>query len=246
MMEKPLMPDFQEKCAYFDENWADITARAAAAAEKSGRRPEDITLLAATKTVDPAVVNYAISKGLRYIGENRVQEYLSKYDALHLEGVGRHFIGHLQTNKVKMILDKVDMIESVSSLKLARVISDLAVASGRVMPVLLEINIGGEESKSGFTPEELPEAILQITQMKGVCVEGLMAIPPICEEESQIRKYFAEMRQLFIDIRSKKYDNSNVLYLSMGMSGDFDIAIEEGANLVRIGTALFGKRNYAK
>ena len=244
MMENLSPRDLRERQARFDENWADITQRVGDAARRSGRRPEEITLLAATKTVPPELINYAISKGLRCIGENRVQEYLSKYDRLCLEGVSRHFIGHLQTNKVKMLLDKVDMIQSVSSVKLARVISDGALAAGRVLPILLEVNVGGEESKSGFDPQMLAESFFQIAQMPGIRVEGLMAIPPICSTESQSRKYFAEMRQLFIDIRDKKYDNSNVLYLAMGMSGDFEPAIEEGANMVRIGSALFGKRNY--
>lgn len=244
MTEKLSSSEFLEKKQYFDENYADIRHRLAVAAEKSGRRAEEITLLAATKTVHPDVINYAIDSGIRFIGENRVQEYLSKVDDLRLEGVARHFIGHLQTNKVKMIADKVDMIESVHSLKLAEQIGAVCADQNRVMDILLEVNIGAEESKSGFLPEELSEAVLKIAQIDGVRIQGLMAIPPICERTEDARKYFAQMHKLFIDIRDKNIDNSNMVCLSMGMSDDFDIAIEEGANIVRIGTALFGRRFY--
>lgn len=244
MTERLSNDELNEKKRYFDQNYADILTRAAAAAEKSGRRPEEITLLAATKTVSPEVMNYAFSKGIRYMGENRVQEFLSKYDELQLDGVTRHFIGHLQTNKVRMILDKVEMIESVDSVRLASCIGEQAARAGRVMDILLEVNIGREESKSGLLPENVEAAVREIAQIEGVCVQGLMAIPPICDDEKTARKYFAQMRQLFIDIKAKNIDNSNMVCLSMGMSDDFDIAIEEGANLVRIGTALFGRRLY--
>ncbi|MGI6269627.1 MAG: YggS family pyridoxal phosphate-dependent enzyme [Candidatus Howiella sp.] len=244
MTERLSNNELAEKKRYFDENYADIITRAAAAAKKSGRRMEDITLLAATKTVPPEVMNYAFSKGIRYMGENRVQEFLSKYDDLRLEGVTRHFIGHLQTNKVRMIIDRVDMIESVDSLRLAACVGEQAARAGRVMDILLEVNIGKEESKSGFLPDEAETAVREIAQMRGVRVQGLMAIPPICDDKKVARKYFAQMRQLFIDIKAKNIDNSNMVCLSMGMSDDFDVAIEEGANLVRIGTALFGRRLY--
>lgn len=244
MTERLSNDELMEKQRYFDENYADILARAAAAAEKSGRRPEEIILLAATKTVSPLMMNYAFSKGIRYMGENRVQEFLSKYDDLQLEGVSRHFIGHLQTNKVKMIIDRVDMIESVDSHRLALCIGEQAARNGRVMDILLEVNIGKEESKSGFLPGDVETAVREIAQIDGVHVRGLMAIPPICDDEKTARKYFAQMRQLFIDIKAKNIDNSSMVCLSMGMSDDFDIAIEEGANLVRIGTALFGRRLY--
>lgn len=244
MTEKLSAEEFERKKAYFDQNVADIRPRIAAAAARSGRTAQDIHFLAATKTVHPDVINYAISKGITYIGENRVQELLGKYDALHLDGVARHFIGHLQTNKVKMIIDKVDMIESVHSMKLAQTIGRLAVENNRVMDILLEVNIGSEESKSGFAPNEVEDAIRQIAQIDGVSVKGLMAIPPICARKSDAEKYFSQMQKLFIDIRDKNIDNSSMLYLSMGMSEDFDLAIEHGANIVRIGTALFGARVY--
>ena len=226
----------------FDENYKQIISNIARAAEKSGRKSEDIILLAATKTVDVEVINHAIQSGIGYIGENRVQEFLSKYD--NYAPVHRHFIGHLQTNKVKDIIDKVELIHSVDSYKLACEISKQATKRNIIMDVLLEINIGNEQSKSGFCYEEAYEAVQKIAQLDGVKVRGLMAIPPICENSEQNRKYFAKMKKLFIDIGTKKIDNSSMDILSMGMSDDYEAAIEEGANMVRLGTALFGRRNY--
>ncbi len=242
MTEKLSIEEFAQKCEYFDENYNDIKNRVIAAAEKTGRSFDDITLLAATKTVHTAVINHAIEKGISFIGENRVQEFLSKDE--QLLPVHKHFIGHLQTNKVKDIVGKVEMIESVSSLKLAREISKQSIREGVMTDVLIEVNIGQEESKSGFAPQEAEEAVREIANMAGMKVRGLMAIPPICEKESEIRGYFSKMHNLFIDIRAKNIDNSSMEFLSMGMSEDFDIAIEEGANIVRIGSALFGKRIY--
>lgn len=227
----------------FDENYKLIEQQISAAAEKSGRKREDIILLAATKTVSTEVINYAIEKGIKYIGENRVQEFLSKEKELS-ENAHRHFIGHLQSNKVKDIVGRVEMIESVHSVKLAKVIGELSEKKGIVTDILLEINIGNEESKSGFKDKEIFEKIEEISKISGVKVKGLMAIPPICEKSDEIRKYFAQMNKLFIDIRAKKLDNVSMDCLSMGMSSDFTEAIEEGSNIVRIGTALFGKRNY--
>ncbi len=226
----------------FDLNYSGISERLSKAAEKSGRKAEDIILLAATKTVDTNTINYAISKGINYIGENRVQELLSKYN--ELKPSHRHFIGHLQTNKVKDIIDKVEMIESVDSLKLAKEISRLALKNNITMEILLEVNIGGEESKSGFAPEDTENAVREISKLPNIFIKGLMTIPPITDSPDEARKYFRNMYKLFIDIRTKKIDNSSMDILSMGMSSDFDIAIEEGANLVRVGTSLFGKRLY--
>ena len=226
----------------FDLNYKNVTDRLKAAAERSGRNAEDIILLAATKTVDADTINYAISKGISYIGENKVQELLSKNDDV-IEA-HRHFIGHLQTNKVKDIIDKVELIESVDSLKLAKEISKQAVKKNINMDILLEVNIGGEESKWGFEPQKLLESVEEIAMLPNIFIKGLMAIPPVCEEMEQNRKYFSEMHKLFIDIGAKKIDNSSMEILSMGMSDDFDIAVEEGANLIRLGTALFGRRVY--
>ena len=226
----------------FDLNFSEIRERVKKAAEKSGRTADDIILLAATKTVDVDTINYAIQSGINYIGENKVQELLSKNDKVI--GAHRHFIGHLQTNKVKDIIEKVELIQSVDSLKLAREISKQAVKKGKVMNILLEVNIGGEESKWGFEPQTLEQNLREISALPNISVKGLMAIPPICNEAEENRKYFKKMHNLFVDIREKKIDNSSMEILSMGMSDDFSVAIEEGANLVRVGTALFGKRIY--
>ncbi len=226
----------------FDENYKDIKNRIAAAAKKSGRRPEEIMLLAATKTVAPDVINYAIQNGIEYIGENRVQEFLSKENEVN-NNVHKHFIGHLQTNKVKDIVGKVELIQSVDSLRLASAISKESVKKGITTDILLEINIGGEETKSGFTPEEIEKAYDEISVLQGICVKGFMTIPPHIDENNKNTEYFSKMYKLFIDIRTKKIDN-NIKILSMGMSDDFETAIEYGANMVRVGTALFGKRVY--
>lgn len=235
MMEKSLI-------SAFDENYSRITQNIARSAEKSGRKYEDITLLAATKTVDIDVINHAIESGINVIGENRVQEFLSKYE--NYSPCERHFIGHLQTNKVKDIIDKVSLVHSVDSYRLAEEISRQAVKRNITMNVLLEINIGNEESKSGFCYDEAENAVEKIAKLDGVNVKGLMAIPPICETPEQNRHYFAKMKKLFIDIGLKKIDNSSMDILSMGMSDDYEVAIEEGATMVRLGTALFGRRNY--
>lgn len=226
----------------FDLNLKSVTERLEKSLERSGRKREDVILLAATKTVDAKTVNYAISKGISYIGENKVQEFLLKNDSIN--EAHRHFIGHLQTNKVKDIIDKVELIQSVDSVKLAKEISKQAVKRNIMMDILLEVNIGGEESKWGFEPENLLENIKEISKFDNLRIKGLMAIPPVCENAQENRKYFAKMYKLFIDIGAEKIDNSSMEILSMGMSDDFDVAIEEGANLIRLGTVLFGRRIY--
>ncbi len=241
-MTEKLSTAESERIKAFDEAYAEIKERIATAAANAGKSAGDITLLAATKTVPTEIINHAIESGVEVIGENRVQELLSKHQ--DLLPVRRHLIGHLQTNKVKDIIDKVEMIESVDSVHLAKEIEKQCQKKNIKMDVLLEVNIGNEENKSGFKKEELEEGLREIAKFSHIHIRGLMAIPPICEQNSVLRKYFAEMRNLFIDIQSKNIDNSSVEYLSMGMSEDFDIAIEEGANLVRIGSALFGKRIY--
>lgn len=226
----------------FDENYRRIIDNINEAASASGRNSKDIILLAATKTVDIDVINYAIKSGVGYIGENKVQELLSKYDGY--APVHKHFIGHLQTNKVKDIITRVELIQSVDSIKLAKEIEKQATRFDTQMDVLLEVNIGREESKSGFAPEMIYQAVCEIAELGRVHIKGLMAIPPVCDNELQNRKYFEQMYKLFVDIRGKKIDNSSMDILSMGMSNDYAAAIREGANLVRIGTALFGRRNY--
>lgn len=226
----------------FDENFKEIKKNISDAAKSIGKEADEITLLAATKTVDVSVINYAIKNGLEFIGENRVQEFLSKKDAL--EPCHRHFIGHLQTNKVKDIVPYVELIHSVDSVHLAKEISSVSGKLNKTTDILLEVNIGREESKSGFLKENLLEAVSEIAKFPNIHIKGLMAIPPICDEPQKNIKYFTEMQKLFIDIGAEKIDNSSMEILSMGMSGDYIEAIKCGANLVRIGTALFGRRNY--
>ncbi len=226
----------------FNQNLAFVLERLDKALKKAGKSREDVIVLAATKTVDVDSINYAISKGIDFIGENKVQELLLKNDGI--ADCHRHFIGHLQTNKVKDIIDKVELIHSVDSVKLAKEISKQATKSGKAMDILLEINIGDEDSKWGFTPENVLENLEIICKLPNISVKGLMAIPPICENAEENRKYFQKMHKLFIDIKGKTIDNSSMDILSMGMSDDFDIAVEEGANLIRLGTALFGRRIY--
>ncbi len=226
-------------------NYKLINERIADAAEKSGRKREDITLLAATKTVDAPTINHAISLGLDHIGENRVQELLSKYELYNLVNCSLQFIGHLQTNKVRQIVDKVDLIQSVDSLRLAQEISRQSLKHGKTTDILVEVNIGREENKSGVFEENLEELICQIAELEGISVKGLMTIPPICDNKQKIMKYFNNMHKLFIDISQKKLDNVSMTILSMGMSDDYCEAILAGANMVRVGSALFGARNYS-
>lgn len=244
-MTEKLSTDELQRIEWFDRNYADIKKRIAAACERSGRDISEVIMLAATKTVPAAVINHAINAGVGYIGENRVQELLSKKDEL-LPAAHRHFIGHLQTNKVKDIIDEVEMIESVHSLKLAAEINKQCQKRSKVMDILVEVNIGDEESKSGFKADEVEAAIVEMSKMTNVKVKGMMSIPPICENSKECRQYFEKLSKLFIDIRDKNMDNVDIVYLSMGMSGDFEEAIECGANIVRIGTSLFGQRDYSK
>lgn len=227
-------------------NYKTIEENIAAAAQRAGKKREDITFLAATKTVAPEAVNYAISLGLSYIGENKVQELLSKYEQYDLERCSLQFIGHLQTNKVKQIIDKVDLIQSVDSLRLAKEIAKHSAARNKITDILVEVNIGQEESKSGVLPESLEELLFQLKEIENISVRGLMCIPPICENKQKICKYFNKMHNIFIDILDKKIDNISMDILSMGMSSDYMEAISEGATMIRIGSSLFGARDYSK
>ena len=225
-------------------NYHHICENIARAAQSVGKTADDIIFLAATKTVEAPVINHAISLGLRYIGENRVQELLSKYDDYDLDHASLQFIGHLQTNKVRQIVGKVDLIQSVDSEKLAREISRCSQKLGITTDILLEVNIGREENKSGVLPELLPDLLYQIKDIPAIRVRGLMAIPPICENAQENCKFFDNMRQFFLDIRSENIDNISMDILSMGMSDDYEEAIRCGANMIRVGSALFGARNY--
>jgi hypothetical protein len=225
-------------------NYKLINEKIAEAAQKVGKKREDITLLAATKTVEPEVINHAISLGLDHIGENKVQELLSKYDKYDLDHTSLQFIGHLQTNKVRQIVDKVDLIQSVDSLKLAKEVAKQSLKLNKTTDILIEVNIGREENKSGVFPENLEELLCQVALIDGISVKGLMAIPPICDTSQKISKFFHNMHNIFIDISQKKLDNISMTILSMGMSADYYEAILEGANMVRVGSSLFGARNY--
>ena len=230
----------------FDENYPRVLEEIARAAEQAGRRPEEITLLAATKTVPLEVINHAIDRGLSCMGENRVQELLDKYDGLHRDRCDVQFIGQLQTNKVKYLIGRVSCIQSVGSVKLAREISRLCLRENTTMKVLVEVNIGREESKGGVLPEALYECVDEIRTLPGIQVTGLMAIPPICENIAKLRGYFSAVRQSYVDIAAKKMDNVSMSCLSMGMSSDFAEAIACGATMVRVGSSLFGKREYPR
>ena len=227
------------------ENIRAIRAQIDAAARAAGRRGEDILLVGASKMNDAAACRAAVAAGIDALGENRVQELLEKYGQGAYEGVPLHFIGHLQRNKVRQIVGKVDLIHSVSSLELLAEIDRQAEKHGIRQPVLLEVNIGEEESKSGFLPGDLFDAAAAARNFAHVFVQGLMAIPPVQQEEHGNLPYFQQVSALYIDINRELYHNE-FKYLSMGMSDDFQDAIAAGANMVRVGSAIFGARNYQK
>ena len=228
------------------ENIREIRARIDAAAKAAGREPQDILLCAATKMNDAERVKEAVAGGVDCCGENRVQELQDKLPKGAYTGKPVHFIGHLQTNKVNKVVGSVDLIQSVDREALLLAIDKEARKKGIVQDILLEVNIGAEESKSGYTPQEAAEVAAHMADFPGVRLCGLMAIPPISQKKGDNRKYFAEMANLFVDISRKKYDNVNMVCLSMGMSDDYEDAIAEGSTMVRIGTAIFGARYYAK
>lgn len=226
------------------ENIRVIRETMAQAAKAAGREPSEVLLCAATKMNDAAAVREAVAAGVDCCGENRVQELTQKLAEGAYTGKPVHFIGHLQTNKVKQVVGKVDLIESVDRMELLECIEKTAAKLGIVQPILLEVNIGAEESKSGFSQEEIWQTVEKMADFLHCRLRGLMAIPPISLHPGDNRRYFAEMRNLFVDISEKKYDNVDMECLSMGMSGDYADAIAEGATMIRVGTAIFGPRNY--
>ena len=228
------------------ENVAKIKENIKEAALAAGRDPKSILLCAATKMNDADAVRQAIAAGVDCCGENRVQELTAKLSENAYDGAPVHFIGHLQTNKVRQVVGKVDLIQSVDSLRLLEAINKEAAKQGIVQDILLEVNIGNEESKSGFRADTLPEIIQKIPDFDSIRVKGLMAIPPICQNSGENRKFFQEMCNLSVDITTKKYDNVLVDILSMGMSGDYQDAIACGSTMIRVGTAIFGARDYSK
>lgn len=226
------------------ENIEEIREKITNAAKACGRSVQEITLVGVTKTVDTASIIEAVNCGIATVGENKAQELCEKYDTL--AGLCKiHFIGHLQTNKVKYVIDKVDMIESVDSLRLAQEIDVRAGAINRSMDILAEVNIGKERSKHGVLEEDLEDFLKNMSKLSNVKIRGLMTVLPVESSFTEHgRSFFERMYQLFIDIRSKKKDNINMDFLSMGMTNDYETAIEYGANIVRIGTGIFGRRNY--
>ena len=227
------------------ENVARIKEEMARAAIAAGRDPKDIRLCAATKMNDAAAVREAIAAGVDCCGENRVQELTAKQAQDAYDGAPVHFIGHLQTNKVRQVVGKVDLIQSVDSLRLLEAINKEADRQGICQDILLEINIGNEESKSGFSPEQVFSVLEQMGRFSAIRVLGLMAIPPICQNSTDNHKFFQKMYNLSVDIMAKKYDNVYVEVLSLGMSDDFADAIACGSTMIRVGTAIFGARDYS-
>ncbi len=226
------------------ENVAAMKARIREAALAAGRDPDEITLCAATKMNGADAVRQAIGAGITCCGENRVQELTQKLAQNAYAGAQIHFIGHLQTNKVKQVVGKVSLIQSVDSLRLLEAISREAQRQGCIQDILLEINIGQEASKTGFSTGDILPLLENLAQYPNVRVRGLMAIPPVCEKQGDNDKFFQEIRNLAVDITAKKYDNVCMEILSMGMSDDFADAIAHGSTMIRIGTAIFGPRNY--
>lgn len=226
------------------ENVAHIRETMAQAARDAGRAPEDIQLCAATKMNDADAVRAAIAAGVDCCGENRVQELQQKLPQGAYAGKPLHFIGRLQTNKVKYLVGTVDLIESVDRIELLETIDKLAQKRGVVQRILLEVNIAGQESKAGFTADEAAQLAEKMGDYPGVKLCGLMAIPPVSEHPGDNRIFFRQMRQLFVDIKGKTYDNVAMECLSMGMSDDYPDAIAEGSTMIRVGTAIFGARHY--
>lgn len=227
------------------ENVARVKAEMARAAREAGREENEVLLVAATKMNSAERVREAIAAGVDVCGENRVQEMLEKSAQGAYAGAPLHFIGHLQKNKVKQVVGLAELIHSIDSLELLAIVDRVAASRGLRQDVLLEVNIGSELSKSGFAPGEIPAALEQASSFSSIRVRGLMAIPPICVSGEENRPFFLRMKQLFVDNGRKKYDNVSMDFLSMGMSGDYAEAIACGANLVRVGTAIFGARDYA-
>ncbi len=221
----------------------EVRARIREASDKAGRNDRDVTLIAVSKTKPVSMLMEAYQAGMRDFGENKVQEILDKYDRMPSD-VKWHMIGHLQTNKVKYIIDKVCMIHSVDSYQLAEVISREDVKHNVLLPILIEVNVAGEETKFGTGREGTEELVRQISLLPGIKIEGLMTIAPYVENPEENRQYFVDLRQLSVDIARKNIDNVSMGLLSMGMTNDYEVAVTEGATHVRVGTGIFGARDY--
>ena len=219
-------------------NYAKIKKRVEAAALRAGRNPDDIAIVCVSKSVDIEQTKEAVAAGITIIGENRVNDFLNKYEALKDE-VKCHFIGHLQTNKVGKIVGRADLIQSLDSVRLAKELSRIALTRDVVVDTLVEVNISGDENKYGIKPDEIEEFLSEISKLPNLRVRGLMAIGPLFGNQEKIRQCFLDMHKLFIDMSTKTYDNIEMDVLSLGMSQDFELAIECGSNLIRVGTAFF-------
>ena len=221
----------------------EVEAKIQAACDRAGRKREEVTLIAVSKTKPIEMLQEAYDLGVRVFGENKVQEITAKYDALP-DDIHWHMIGHLQTNKVKYIIDKAELIHSVDSLKLAETIEKEAAKHDLIADILVEVNVAEEESKFGMKMEEVIPFVEKVSAFPHVRVRGLMTIAPFVEDPEENRSIFADLHKLYIDIKKKNHDNDTVSVLSMGMTNDYEVAIEEGATMVRVGTGIFGARNY--
>lgn len=230
--------------SYIENNLTEIRDRMNKAAESSGRNPSDVTLIAVTKTYGVDVINEAIDCGVTDIGENRVQEIMEKYD--HVKPVRWHLIGHLQKNKVKYIVDKVELIHSVDSLGLAQEIDKQAKKYDKIQKILLEVNVSGEESKFGIRTDECEALCREIAKLENVKIEGLMTIAPFIDDETILTDVFKGLKKLSDSIEAAGIEGVDMKRLSMGMTNDFPLAISQGATMVRVGTGIFGKRDYTK
>lgn len=227
------------------ENLEEVEARITRACERSGRERSEVTLISVSKTKPVEMLQEAYDAGSRDFGENKPQEIREKYPQLPAD-IRWHMIGHLQRNKIKYIIDKVCMIHSVDSIRLAEAIDEEAKKHGIVMPVLIEVNVAEEESKFGVHLDEVESLIRQISELSNIQVQGLMTIAPFTENAEDNRIYFRKLRNLYVDIKDKNIDNVNMCNLSMGMTGDYEVAVEEGATMVRVGTGIFGARSYSQ
>lgn len=225
------------------ENLAEVEKHICEACARAGRSRDEVTLIAVSKTKPVSMIEELLPGGTRDFGENKVQELVDKYEVLPKD-IHWHLIGHLQRNKVKYVVDKACLIHSVDSMRLAETISEEGMKKGVTVPVLIEVNVVGEESKFGVTLEETEGLVREIAKLPSIQIKGLMTIAPYVEDPEENRVHFSRLKQLSVDIKNKNIDNVSMDVLSMGMTGDYQVAIEEGATMVRVGTGIFGERNY--
>ncbi len=237
----------EARCALIAENIKRVRERITNAAVKAGRGENDVRLMGVTKTVEAEYINYSIDNcGIDLIGENKVQEFLGKRDLLHLNGVEKHLIGHLQTNKVRKIITEVNMIQSVDSFHLAEEIALQAEKNGIIAKVLLELNLDAEATKTGFDSSAFFDSLEKIAELKNIEVNGLMTVPPVELGGIELERYFDKIHSIYCDVKSKNLNGFNLQMLSMGMSGDYEVAVKHGSDLVRVGSAIYGARIYNK